>query len=421
MWRSRLSRLFFLLLVCGVLLAGIGLVWIKQMAVPDDAEYVSSAACLECHKDEHQGWSGSLHPKMMRRVDVPGVVVADFSSEDGAAPFAAESAVWAIGSRWEQQFMGHDGDTETLLPGAWLVADRSWKKQGWDGWQVPVPLRRCHGCHTVGLDVDDGTFVEPGIGCESCHGAGGWHVKTLGIGRIYSSIDAQVCGQCHARGRSHDGRYFFPTNYRPGDDLLKHFKFSEPSYGQNSSHWWGNGRERKRHQEFAAWQRGGHADSLQSLLKDYDGRYGEVDHSCLRCHVGEAALGMDVDMAALEDGDLSGITCAVCHNVHGGLDQPRLGCVACHDNGAYHHRDETLAEHIPCSAAAEVSCVNCHMPLTVKNGGAFTLHSHTPGIVNPLDTEQWGVPSSCANGGCHADRDVAWLQAAFEQHYGVPE
>ena len=315
--------------------------------------------------------------------------------------------------------MGHDGTTETLLPGAWLVAGNGWKKQGWDGWQVPVPLRRCHGCHTVGLDVEQGTFVEPGIGCESCHGPGSWHANTQGIGRIHSSIDAQVCGQCHARGRSTDGRYFFPTGYRPGDDLLAHFKPGEPPVGQNSSHWWGNGKERKRHQEFTAWQQGGHADSLKSLRDGYDGRYGQVDGSCLRCHVGEAALGQAVNVAALESDDLSPVTCAVCHQVHGELDQARLRCETCHEKGAYYHREESRARHVPCPADVGVSCVNCHMPLTVKNGGAFTLHSHAPGIVPPSDTATWGVPNSCANGGCHADRDEAWLQAAYDSHFGV--
>jgi hypothetical protein len=35
----------------------------------------------------------------------------------------------------------------------------------------------------------------------------------------------------------------------------------------------------------------------------------------------------------------------------------------------------------------------------------------------PKDTAQFGVPSSCANGACHVDQTVDWLQEAFERHY----
>lgn len=251
-----LRRLLYGVLGAGLLMGSIAtFVIVGQMPVPEDAAYIGSDACSGCHWKEYQAWHGSLHSKMMRRVDQKGVVVADFDAED--APFDPKQAVWAIGSRWEQQFMGHDGETETLLPGAWLIATGEWKTRGWDGWQVPVPLQRCHGCHTVGLNVETGAFVEPGIGCESCHGPGGWHRITLGLGAIAATLEAQVCGQCHTRGRSTDGRHFFPVGYRPGEPLARHFRATEPTLGQNSAAWWGNGRERKRHQEYTAWRRGG--------------------------------------------------------------------------------------------------------------------------------------------------------------------
>lgn len=40
------------------------------------------------------------------------------------------------------------------------------------------------------------------------------------------------------------------------------------------------------------------------------------------------------------------------------------------------------------------------------------LHIHHPGIIPTSDTERYGVPSSCANGPCHADRPTDWLQPA---------
>jgi hypothetical protein len=58
------------------------------------------------------------------------------------------------------------------------------------------------------------------------------------------------------------------------------------------------------------------------------------------------------------------------------------------------------------------------MPLTVQNGGGYTLHSHRPGIVPPEDTAELEVPNSCANGGCHSDRSLDWLQTTFHSFYG---
>lgn len=395
----------------GAALAAIILV--GQAPIPEDARFVGSDACGTCHWRAHDGWVDSLHPKMMRRVDQAGVVVADLHAEN--VPFDPKEAVWAIGSRFEQQFMGHDGHTETLLPGSWLVDKGEWKAKGWDGWDVPVPLQRCHGCHTVGLDVETGSFVEPGVGCESCHGPGSWHRNTLGVGTIASTLDAQVCGQCHTRGLSTDGKHFFPVGYRIGEPLDAYFREQQPTLGQSSAEWWGNGRERKRHQEYGAWRQGGHADSLRSLTDGYDGRYGEVEPACLRCHAAEAAA--DPRRHVTPDQVQHGITCAVCHNAHGGLDRARFTCDYCHEQGPFFHQPERNADHVVCGERSEVTCVQCHMPLTAKSGGGMNLHSHHPGIVPPADTQRFGVPSSCANGDCHRDASTEWLQARFEGHY----
>jgi hypothetical protein len=263
--------------------------------------------------------------------------------------------------------------------------------------------------------VETGEFVEPGIGCESCHGPGSWHRNTLGVGAIASTLDAQVCGQCHTRGLSSDGKYFFPVGYKIGEPLADYFRESLPTEGQNSAEWWGNGSEHKRHQEYGAWKRGGHADSLKSLTDGYDGRYGEITSACLRCHAAEAAADPRRNLSL--NNVQHGITCTICHNVHGNLDAPRYKCDFCHEQGALFHQPERNAEHVVCGDDAKVTCVDCHMPLTAKTGGGLNLHSHQPGIIPPSDTELYGIPSSCSNGGCHTGQDVDWLQAAYERHY----
>lgn len=388
--------------------------YIKQQSIPEDAAYVGSKRCVSCHINEHQDWSNSYHAKMMRKVSEPGVLVADFKVKD--IMFDPEHAVWAIGSKWEQQFMGVENGREVLLPGAWLNSTQKWKTQGWDGWTVPDPVKRCHGCHTVGLNVETGHFVEASVGCESCHGPGEWHSNTMGIGKIAVGVDAQICGQCHSRGHSKEGGLFFPYGYRPGDQLDLFFDEIKPYATQNSSHWWKNGHPRKRHQEYPAWNQSGHVNSLKSLKENYSGQYGKVTSKCLSCHAGEAINDGMSESYKLDEVQY-GITCAVCHNTHGDLTKPRLGCTSCHGTNALHHQAPKSKKHVICKAQAKVKCEQCHMPLTVKNGGGYTLHSHRAGIIPPSETRKSGVPNSCANGGCHDNSDVDWLESKYQNYY----
>lgn len=416
MMKNLLTRI--LLIALGVLLSLTvvsGVYYIKQQPLTANTTYIGSKRCVSCHMNEHDDWSSSMHSKMMRKVTDSNVIVADLNAED--ITFDPSQAVWAIGSKWEQQFMGVVDGHEVLLPGAWLNSTQKWKTQGWDGWTVPDPLKRCHGCHTVGLNAGTGEFIEPSVGCESCHGPGDWHADTMGIGEIASGLDAQICGQCHTRGHSKEGGLFYPYGYRPGGKLADYFDEVKPYAAQNTSQWWRNGHARKRHQEYYSWRQGGHADSLKHLKTDYDGRYGDVTSKCVSCHAGEAAVDNMSESYLLEEVE-QGITCAVCHNSHGKLDRPRLDCIDCHTGGAFHHQPDKNLEHIACPKDANVGCVGCHMPKTVMNGGDYTLHSHKAGVIRPIETAEIGVPNSCANGGCHADRSIEWLEAAFQKHYG---
>jgi len=412
----RLSKLLLFVVSVALILVIVFVVnYIKQQPLSADTAYVGSAKCNSCHMGEHHDWQKSLHAKMMRKVDVEGVVVADFHAE--GITFDPQQAVWAIGSKWEQQFMGVEDGHEVLLPGAWLKSTSKWKTQGWDGWTVPDPLKRCHGCHTVGLNIETGKFVEPSVGCESCHGPGDWHASTMGVGKIATGLDAQICGQCHTRGHSKKDGLFYPHGYRPGDNLADYFDEIKPYSAQNTSQWWSNGHARKRHQEYFSWKQGGHSDSLKHLKNNYNGRYGDVTSKCLSCHAGEAAVDKMSEDYLLENVE-QGVTCAVCHNTHNQLDQPRITCNSCHTGGAYYHQSEKNETHIACSKEAQVGCVGCHMPKTVMNGGAYTLHSHKAGVITPKESQKIGVPNSCANGGCHNDKSLDWLDIEYKKHYG---
>ena len=123
MTRSSKRFLGWMATIVLLLSTGTGAWFWQQFAMRQTiSKYVGSAGCVDCHIDEYADWRDSLHAKMMRHVEDPGVVVADLSPDHPDITFDPSQAVWAIGSKWEQQFMGEESHRETLLPGAWEVA-----------------------------------------------------------------------------------------------------------------------------------------------------------------------------------------------------------------------------------------------------------------------------------------------------------
>jgi len=70
----------------------------------------------------------------------------------------------------------------------------------------------CGPCHTTGYSSwppdahqDDrpgliGTWAEPGITCERCHGPGSLHAEEPHSVRLVIDRDPELCGECHLRG-----------------------------------------------------------------------------------------------------------------------------------------------------------------------------------------------------------------------------
>ena len=100
----------------------------------------------------------------------------------------------------------------------------------------PVGLK-CLGCHASRLQPTRGTlngfaavpFLEGGIGCETCHGAGEAHIGKLGAGPIVNPRKLpperrdSVCSQCHLTGVARIERAGRgPGSFRPGDLLSDH-------------------------------------------------------------------------------------------------------------------------------------------------------------------------------------------------------
>jgi hypothetical protein len=122
-----------------------------RQALFPDAEFVGSAVCATCHTAEHATWAASPHARALATLEAKG--------------------------------KGQDGD--------------------------------CLRCHTTGWDKPGGFPVggkasthpaTASVGCESCHGPGGDHVKEgarragtiVSLGdKCDSCVILQICGACH--------------------------------------------------------------------------------------------------------------------------------------------------------------------------------------------------------------------------------
>ena len=148
---SRRVTLIVALAACAaVLVAGVSFLSTSSAGAAEGAKYVGSEKCKMCHADEHTGWLESKHSKAF----------------------------------------------ETLT--AEEVASGKHKDQG------------CIECHTTGFGKPNG-FVSAektpelkGVGCESCHGPGGDHMKVMMAAAMNEEpvADKKIekdagCTQCH--------------------------------------------------------------------------------------------------------------------------------------------------------------------------------------------------------------------------------
>ncbi len=114
--------------------------------------YVGSAACIECHEDDHNDWSGTLH-----------ATAFDTLVADG------------------------DGDNPLCFP-----------------------------CHAVGYGEPSGfvdlqtTPHLADVQCENCHGPGSNHAIDPDNVGIDVSLDSSLCGECHQSCHGLCGVYYHP-------------------------------------------------------------------------------------------------------------------------------------------------------------------------------------------------------------------
>jgi predicted CXXCH cytochrome family protein len=186
------------------------------------ANYVGSDSCQTCHEKIYDVFMKSGHPFKLNRV-VNGRPPNYPFTEVPSPPkgYTWDDITYVIGGyNWKARFIGKDGfiitgeegDKDFLgqynFANPVVGTDIGWAKYH-PGEKRPYNCGTCHttgytnepeGTHQDGLPGLIGTWSEPGIRCEECHGPGSLHVENPRGVSMAVDRDPEQCGKCHRRG-----------------------------------------------------------------------------------------------------------------------------------------------------------------------------------------------------------------------------
>lgn len=182
------------------------------------AEYVTSKVCASCHSDISDEVNMSGHAYKLNPVingqppEYPFTEV--LNPPEG---YTWDDITYVIGGfNWKARFIDKDG---YIITGADESATTQYNfanpivgtDAGWSGYHAGEKQKPydCGSCHTTGYQPEGnqdglpgliGTWSEPGIQCEACHGPGGNHVVDPYGVAIKADRSSEECGSCHSRG-----------------------------------------------------------------------------------------------------------------------------------------------------------------------------------------------------------------------------
>ena len=181
--------------------------------------YVGSEVCAECHQETYDVFIKSGHPWKLNPVvngeppDYPFTEVP--SPPEG---YTWDDVSYVIGGyNWKARFIDQDGfiitgadenaTTQYNFYNPELDLGNNWVAYH-SGEEKPY---NCGTCHTTGYSPEGnqdsrpgliGTWAQPGIHCEECHGPGSAHANYPMAFRPRIDRDSEACGDCHVRGGS---------------------------------------------------------------------------------------------------------------------------------------------------------------------------------------------------------------------------
>lgn len=310
-------------------------------------EYVGNAACVPCHKSISDSYartamartSGPALPNLIEGTFLhasSGVSYRVFRDGPHARLSYDRASPPLHGSQELEYFVGSNTRGRTFLfdidgflyqsPINFYAARRVWDMSPGYGQLREMELnhpvdRTCLSCHASRVQAPvPGTlnqyngepFLQPGVGCERCHGPGGGHVAGRGTmvnpAKSNAARRDDVCMQCHLEGVARiamAGRA--GTDFEPGDTL---------------------------------------SDYLAIFVRE----------NAARDELGAVSQFEALALSACKRNSGDALTCTTCHDPHRQVEAVekaeyyRARCLTCHSGKASGHHDE---RH---------DCTACHMP-----------------------------------------------------------
>lgn len=184
------------------------------------AEYVGSATCAGCHADVFAAYKNSGHAASMTPVENGQRPTFPYTF----IPQPPEGYNWSQisyivgGYNWKALFLDQDGYIITNPPDS--TGQSNYLNQynfeneiiphtaGWVSFHSGQEdlAYTCGTCHTTGYKPSgnqdnltglQGTWAQPGVQCEACHGPGSLHASNPYGTRMVVDRDAEMCQQCH--------------------------------------------------------------------------------------------------------------------------------------------------------------------------------------------------------------------------------
>ena len=386
------------------------------------ARFVTARHCRECHQYEHDKWATSRHGLAMRPFTpdfaddhlVPQAAAMEVRGRQYSAEFDGASGVvredgpdgrkefpieHVLGGKNVFYFLTpwHRGRYQ-VLPLAFDVHSQQWYDMadsivrhfnGEPGEALAWTDRRftfnatCYSCHVSQLsknysfetDTYHTVWAEPGINCDTCHGPGSDHVRTISVASDHTPTDLRIiqprqfapqqinsmCAPCHAK------MVPITTAFQAGADFFDHYNLVT----LEDRDFYPDGRDLGENFTYTLWR-------LSPCVAA-----GKL--TCMHCHTSSGRnkhIGDNADKA-----------CLPCH-------QDLVAAAEAHS----HHQAGTEASR----------CVACHMPQTTF--ARMRRHDHSMLPPTPAATIAFGSPNAC-NVRCHTDRDAHWADRWVRKWY----